>query len=116
MIEDLEKLRKEAETEIKAAKAEADLSAVRVKFLGRKGLLTQYLRNLGQLSIEEKQLYGKRANEIKDILASSFEEAQGALAALKREDALRREAIDVTLPGRRSGYGRIHPVTQVLHC
>ncbi len=114
MIEDLEKLQKEAESDISAAKAEADLAAVKVKYLGRKGLLTQYLRNLGQLSIEEKQLYGKRANEVKDVLSSRFEEAQQVLTALKKENAFRKEAIDVTLPGRWSGYGRIHPVTQVL--
>jgi len=114
MIEDLEDLQKKAEADINAAKADADLAAVRVKYLGRKGLLTQYLRNLGQLSIEEKQICGKRANEIKDILSSRFEEAQAVLTALKKEDAFRQEAIDVTLPGRRAGYGRTHPVTQVL--
>jgi len=114
MIEDLEDLRKKAEADINAAKAEADLAAVRVKYLGRKGLLTQYLRNLGQLSIEEKQICGKRANEVKDILSSRFEEAQAILTSLKKESAFREEAIDVTLSGRRSGCGRTHPVTQVL--
>jgi len=114
MIEDLEDLQKKAEADINAAKAEADLAAVRVKYLGRKGLLTQYLRNLGQLSIEEKQICGKRANEVKDILSSRFEEAQAILTSLKKESAFREEAIDVTLPGRRSGCGRTHPVTQVL--
>jgi len=114
MIEDLENLQQRAETDIEAVKAEADLAAVRVKYLGRKGLLTQYLRNLGQLSIEEKQLFGKRANEIKEILSSKFEEAQQVLTELKKAVAFRKEAIDVTLPGRHSGCGRIHPVTQVL--
>jgi len=114
MIEDLETLQSKAEAEIGAAKAEADLTAVRVKYLGRKGLLTQYLRNLGQLSMEEKQLFGKRANELKEVLTSRFDEAQQVLTALKKTAAFRKEAIDVTLPGRRSGYGRVHPVTQVL--
>jgi len=114
MIEDLENLLKKAEADIKEAKTEAELAALRVKSLGRKGQLTQYLRNLGQLSIEEKQLFGKRANEIKDILSSRFEDAQGRLVSLKKERALREEAIDVTLPGRRSDYGRTHPVTKVL--
>jgi len=114
MIEDLENLQQKADADIAAAKAEADLAAVRVKYLGRKGLLTQYLRNLGQLSIEEKQLFGKRANEIKEILSSKFEEAQQVLTELKKAVAFRKEAIDVTLPGRHSGCGRIHPVTQVL--
>ncbi|OPY12357.1 MAG: Phenylalanine--tRNA ligase alpha subunit [Syntrophus sp. PtaB.Bin001] len=114
MIDDLEELQKRAEADIGAAKVEAELAAVRVKYLGRKGLLTQYLRNLGQLSIEEKQIRGKRANEIKNNLASKFEEAQAILTALKKETSFREEAIDVTLPGRRSGCGRIHPVTQIL--
>jgi len=114
MIEDLENLLKKAEADIKEAKTEAELAALRVKSLGRNGQLTQYLRNLGQLSIEEKQLFGKRANEIKDILSSRFEDAQGRLVSLKKERALREEAIDVTLPGRRSDYGRTHPVTKVL--
>lgn len=114
MIEDLEELQNKAEAEIKAAKTETDLAAVRVRYLGRKGLLTQFLRNLGQLNIEEKQIFGKRANEIKTILSSRFDEAQTVIAALKKESVLRAEALDVTLPGRRSGYGRAHPVTQVL--
>ncbi len=114
MIEELEDLQKKSEGEIAAAQTEAELAAVRVKYLGRKGLLTQYLRNLGQLSIEEKQIRGKRANELKERLSSRFEEAQAALTALKKERAFREEAIDVTLPGRRGNCGHTHPVTQVL--
>lgn len=114
MTEELEDLQKKSEAEIAAAHTEAELAAVRVKYLGRKGLLTQYLRNLGQLSIEEKQIRGKRANELKENLSSRFEEAQAALTALKKERAFREEAIDVTLPGRRGDCGHVHPVTQVL--
>ncbi len=114
MTEELEDLQKKSAGEIAAAQTEAELAAVRVKYLGRKGLLTQYLRNLGQLSIEEKQIRGKRANELKENLSSRFEEAQAALTALKKERAFREEAIDVTLPGRRGDCGHAHPVTQVL--
>ena len=113
MIKDLEELQKKAEEELSRAGTEEELLVVKTKYLGRKGLLTGLLRNITSLPTEEKALFGKRSNEVKDILTAKIEDILRDIASRKRDETLLRERIDVTLPGRGIRYGRIHPVTQV---
>jgi phenylalanyl-tRNA synthetase alpha chain len=97
--------------EIQAAQSAADLERLRVKFLGRKGAVTQVLRSLGQLEPEARRRVGQEANTVKQALEEALAQA---LTALK--DAAMRAAapaIDVTLPGRRLPGGRLHPITQI---
>ncbi len=56
-------------------RAEDSILAVRTKYLGRKGLLTGLLRNISQVPVEEKPLFGKRCNEVKELLETKIEEA-----------------------------------------
>jgi phenylalanyl-tRNA synthetase alpha chain len=113
MKEALEQLRNDAEAELKASGSQEDLLALKVKYLGRKGSLTQMLRQLGSAPAEERRLLGQFANEIKEAISARIDEALQALAARDRENRLLVERIDVTLPGRRSGPGGLHPITQV---
>ena len=113
MIKDLEELQKKAEEELSRAGTEEELLVVKTKYLGRKGLLTGLLRNITSVPTEERALFGKRSNEVKDILTAKIEEILQDIASRKRDETLLRERIDVTLPGRGIRYGRIHPVTQV---
>jgi phenylalanyl-tRNA synthetase alpha chain len=113
MIKDLEELQKKAEEELSRAGTEEELLVIKTKYLGRKGLLTGLLRNITSLPTEEKALFGKRSNEVKDILTAKIEDILRDIASRKRDETLLRERIDVTLPGRGIRYGRIHPVTQV---
>ena len=113
MIKDLEELQKKAEEELSRAGTEEELLVVKTKYLGRKGLLTGLLRNITSLPTEERALFGKRSNEVKDILTAKIEDILRDIASRKRDETLLRERIDVTLPGRGIRYGRIHPVTQV---
>jgi phenylalanyl-tRNA synthetase alpha chain len=113
MIKDLEELQKKAEEELSRAGTEEELLVIKTKYLGRKGLLTGLLRNITSLPTEERALFGKRSNEIKDILTAKIEDILRDIASRKRDETLLRERIDVTLPGRGIRYGRIHPVTQV---
>jgi phenylalanyl-tRNA synthetase alpha chain len=113
MIKDLEELQKKAEEELSRAGTEEDLLVIKTKYLGRKGLLTGLLRNITSLPTEERALFGKRSNEVKDILTAKIEDILQDIASRKRDETLLRERIDVTLPGRGIRYGRIHPVTQV---
>ncbi|MCK9231683.1 MAG: phenylalanine--tRNA ligase subunit alpha [Syntrophales bacterium] len=112
MKEALEELYRQAEAELKAAAGEADLLAVKTKYLGRKGLLTAALRQVSQAPAEERPALGRRANEIKEMLAARIEAALQDLAAGRKEAALLAERIDVTLPGRGTSPGRLHPITQ----
>jgi len=113
MIKDLEELQKKAEEELSRAGTEEELLVIKTKYLGRKGLLTGLLRNITSVPTEERALFGKRSNEVKDILTAKIEDILQDMASRKRDKTLLRERIDVTLPGRGIRYGRIHPVTQV---
>ena len=113
MIHDLEELRLKAVAELNKAETEEALLSIKTRYLGRKGLLTGLLRNISQVSPEERPLFGKRSNEIKQILTGAIDEALQRLSLKKREQALLLEKIDVTLPGRAVRPGRLHPIIRV---
>ncbi|MDD5712778.1 MAG: phenylalanine--tRNA ligase subunit alpha [Smithellaceae bacterium] len=113
MIQELEELRKKAESELATAGTEEEILTLKTKYLGRKGLLTGILRNISNVTPEQRPLFGKRSNEVKEELSARIDAALEVLAAKGADDALLRERIDVTLPGRGVKPGRIHPVIQV---
>lgn len=86
---------------------------VKTKYLGRKGLLTGLLRNIARVPDEEKPLFGKRCNELKNSLNARFDQAIEQYTSRNKEQALFKEKIDVTLPGRSVNCGRVHPVVQI---
>jgi len=112
--EELEKLRDEVITSISRASTEKELSEIRVGVLGRKGSLTQLLKQLGTLSEAERREVGKLANLVKESTEAKIEEALSGIQERERSAALEKEKIDVTLPGRRVPVGRRHPLTQIL--
>ena len=86
---------------------------VKTKYLGRKGLLTGLLRNISRVPDEEKPLFGKRCNELKNSLNARLDQAIEQYTSRNKEQALVKEKIDVTLPGRSVNCGRVHPVVQI---
>lgn len=98
------------------ASAAADLRAlddVRVKYLGRKGVLTEILRGVSQLPEAERPLAGKQANRVKQRVAEALDARKAVLEA-DAEAARRREhALDLSLPGRRPALGHKHIISQV---
>jgi len=114
MLDELSKLRERALKELEAVSDLTALDQWRIDYLGRKGALTRILRSVGDLPPEERPLVGRKGNELKKEL----EEALAAKTeALKREAFLRSleaERVDVTLPGRPVGLGRLHLSTQTL--
>ena len=114
MTDAVAELLKQAEVELLAADTRDAIEAVRVKYLGRKGLLTVQLRNLGEMPPEERPLFGKKLNEAKEKLAVQLEKAITRKSRSERDDRLQKEWEDVTLPGRDVTQGSLHPVTQVL--
>jgi phenylalanyl-tRNA synthetase alpha chain len=113
MISELQQLEESALAELETAKTEDQFLLIRTKYIGRKGLLTGLLRNIAQVPDAEKPLFGKRSNELKNLLNNKIEEALQRQAIRKKEDVLLKEKIDVTLPGSAVKCGRIHPVIQV---
>ncbi len=107
-IQDIEN---QAIAEIQAAETPEDLEAVSIRYLGRKGILTAFLRGIASLPEDQRPDAGKNANLLKINLEKKIQKAHGRL---KTDHESRGPGIDVTLPGRKRGYGSSHPITQVL--
>ncbi len=114
MLNELERVRNEVVVSISQASTEKEISEIRVKVLGKKGSLTQLLKRLGTLPEADRREIGKRANQVKEDLERKIEEALLQVQESERREALEREKIDVTLPGRRIPIGKRHPLTQIL--
>jgi len=112
--EELEKLHGEVLNSISQASTEKEISDIRVRYLGKKGTITQLLKSLGGLPESERREAGRAANRIKEGTEASIEEALLRIQERERREALEREKIDVTLPGRRIPIGKKHPITQIL--
>ena len=113
MTGDLEEIKKQAEAEIAKAASEDGLLEIRTRYLGRKGLLTGLLRTISSLPQADRPAFGQRLNEIKAAVDGRIEAALQAILSSGREQALLKEQIDVTLPGRAVLPGRLHPITRV---
>ncbi len=111
---DIEQLVNEANTQISAAAKLAELDAVRVKYLGKSGLLTAQLKKLGALPKEERPAAGQAINKAKQELEAVIGDRKQELEQQALEDRLASESVDVTLPGRGQTSGGLHPVTRTL--
>lgn len=92
-----------------------ELNSTRVRYLGKKGELTLILRSTGQLPSEERPLFGKLVNEVRDELEKALEERERKLSAAEEQERLIGESLDISLPGRKVARGTLHPVTQVIN-
>jgi phenylalanyl-tRNA synthetase alpha chain len=88
------------------------VSGLSTQYLGRKGHITHYLRNISSLPVEERPQAGKRANEIKRALEGQFKNTLTRLANASKTATGR---IDVSLPGRVPEKGSLHPITQITN-
>ncbi len=91
------------------------LEEVRVRFMGRKGELTELLKSLKDLSIEDKRELGPKAQALKASFDAAIEARRAALEDQGDTAALAADAIDLTLPSVRAPRGRLHPLTTTLH-
>ncbi len=114
MRDELKSMEAQALAELQGVHDLAALEEWRVKYLGRRGALSQILRGLGSLPPEERPAFGQEANRVKAAIEAAFEARQTALAEEAKAQAFRAEQIDVTLPGRPPALGRLHPSTQTL--
>ena len=102
-----------ARGEIERAATRRDLDEVRVKYLGKRGTLTQLLRALPGLPPADRPIVGREANEAKAGLESELEAREAVLEGVERRARLAADRPDLTLPGRRVVPGALHPLTQV---
>ena len=95
------------------ARTTAELEAIRVKYLGRQGLLTQLLRSIPSLPPGERPELGRQANRAKAEIEARLTERLAAVKQMERRQALAAQRVDLTLPGRRPPLGTLHPITRV---
>lgn len=112
MSDRIAQLRAEFANERAAVTTEADATALRDRWLGRKnGLITAEMKTLGALAPEERKAQGQKINDLKADVEAELETLQTHFAAEREAAQLAAESIDVTLPGRRIPAGHLHPIT-----
>ncbi len=114
MKEQLEAIRKSALDAVAETRTAADLEAVRVRYLGKKGELTAVLKQMGKLSPEERPVMGQLANDVRAALEAAIEARSDALAQEAMAARLKAETVDVTIPGKKVELGHKHPMYTVL--
>lgn len=114
MKEKLHALLIQAKDEIMSAKGLKELEDLRIKYLGKKGDVTQVLKNMKDLSQEERPLVGKIANEIREEIEALLDTVKEDKKSLEIENQLDKESIDVTMPSKRSVRGHKHPINVAL--
>jgi phenylalanyl-tRNA synthetase alpha chain len=112
MAEGLGRLIEQALADVEASRTLSDLDEVRVRLLGKKGLLTEQLKALGKLPAEERPAAGQRINDAKVVIHTAIEARRERLDRESLDAELARGTLDVTLPGRGQEAGSIHPVTR----
>jgi phenylalanyl-tRNA synthetase alpha chain len=110
----LERIERDALAALQAAQSEAEVEQLRIRFLGRKGELTEAVRGLRDVPPSERPAIGAYLNRIKDEVESRIQQGLTALRQTERTRRIAAERIDVTLPGRHYVPGHLHPITQTL--
>ena len=113
-MEALATLEQQARQAVESAQDLQALDQVRVHFLGKKGLLTALLKELGKLPPEQRPQAGQAINEAKKQVQEALEARKAALQSAALETQLAAERVDVTLPGRGYSLGGLHPVSRTL--
>ena len=114
MKENLQRIKEEALKKIEASNTLELLNEIRVNYLGKKGELTSVLKGMKDVAPEDRPKVGQMVNETREAIESFLEETKKALAAKLREEQLKREVIDVTLPAKKNNVGHRHPNTIAL--
>lgn len=114
MKNQLMEIRQKTADELEKLKSLAELEAVRVKILGKKGELTAILKQMGKLSAEERPVMGQFANEVRSFLEGCITRREKEIRSAEIQKRLNEEKLDVTMPGKKRGLGHKHPLSIVL--
>jgi len=114
MTDSLDELQAQALQEIEATSDARVLEQLRIDYLGKKGRVTERLKQLGTMSPDDRKTFGDRVNRVKDAVWRAIEARAVLLAEAALQAQLAAETIDVTLAGRGDGVGGIHPITRTI--
>ena len=107
-------IKEEFINKLKSVSTTEELERLRVEYIGRKGKVTQLLKEIPKLPPEERKEFGRACNVLKSEIEEAIKEKLKELKEKEKRERLEKERIDVTLPGRRRGVGALHPVTKTL--
>ncbi len=111
-MEDTEHIVAEAMAEAESAESSRALYEVKMKFLGRTGKVTALLKGMRDVAQELRPAFGKRINDLREKLETLFEDLEKKVKKRELQKKLSEEQIDVTMPGRRTAAGALHPITR----
>lgn len=114
MHNDIRSIEKSAREEISKSRSLKEIQDLKVKYLGKKGVLTARLKSLGSLPKEERREQGQLLNECKNIIQEEIDKKEDILKSSEMDASLKNQTIDVTVPGCYTPFGHLHPVTRVL--
>src|ERR687889_1048371 len=112
--ERIERLKSEAISAVSSSASTADLEDVRVRFLGRSAELTEIKKSIGSLAPDERKDVGRSSNLASREIEAALDTRLGEVSAREREERLRQEAVDITLPGAPFPKGHLHPSLRVI--
>ncbi len=115
MEQKLNTLQTEAHTQLSTVENNAQLEDFRIRFLGRKGLCSTVMKELGSVSDKERPRLGQMANRVKNEIEALYDEKRQALLSGLNGSSIQEDTIDLSLPGRKPEKGRLHPVTQIMN-
>lgn len=104
----IEEIKKIAKEEIERAENLIELNQLKIKYLGRSGYLTEVLKSLKNLTVEEKRKIGSEANELRQKLEEIFSQKKNAIAK-----SVEYKPIDISIPGKKKEVGHLHPITKI---
>lgn len=114
MLEKLAKLKDDVLENLKKAENLEELNELKVKILGKKGEFTAIMKEMGNIAAEKRAEFGKITNEIKNVLNEKFDTKLNELKEFAKQERLKNETIDITLPGRIANEGSLHPLTKTI--
>ncbi len=115
MLETLKQITAQVVSDLETVQNTADLEALHIKVLGKKGELTALLKTLGKLPAEERPAMGAEINQARALLQEQIDKRAAELKSRERDEALKLEAIDVTEPRKPAKIGTAHPITLVMN-
>jgi phenylalanyl-tRNA synthetase alpha chain len=110
----IDSIRKAFDQELKVCRLGVDFEALKIRYLGKKGLVQEQLKSLRDVPAHEKPLIGKMVNDLKQEIEERLDNALNKSLQLEEHDRLAKETIDITLPARLRPIGSKHPITQSL--
>ncbi|MDD5496716.1 MAG: phenylalanine--tRNA ligase subunit alpha, partial [Candidatus Omnitrophica bacterium] len=111
MKDELKRIEEAALAEITSAQDGDTLEKIRVKYIGRKGVLTEIFKRISEVPVSDRPEIGKLINVVKSSVANALD---GKIATISTKKEEKAEKLDITLPGVSTTFGRIHPITKTV--